>query len=238
MLSDSLFPLSARMVLPTGLQVDGLEAAEFLQSQMTLERRKKIESVLQQRNFYHTMVLENIYDRGNSSAVMRSAEALGFGQIHLIETQEKFKAANRVTQGADKWLSVEKWKTTSEGVTELKRRGFQICVTTLEDATAIGDVDFNRPSALVLGNEHAGASAEMHALADVRVKIPMSGFVQSFNISVAGALCLYHLFQTCEKLPVETWQLSERQKDILRAHYYYRSVDAAAEKLGYHFKRP
>jgi tRNA (guanosine-2'-O-)-methyltransferase len=77
---------------------------------LTTERRQKIDRVVAGRNFETAVVLEGIYDRGNISAVMRTAEGLGFANFHVIETQEKFKEANRVTQGADKWVEVQKWK--------------------------------------------------------------------------------------------------------------------------------
>ena len=87
---------------------------------LTSERQKKISQVVTQRCFSIPVVLESIYDRGNISAVMRTAEGLGFSNFHVIETQEKFKNSQRVTQGADKWVEVKKWKTSKEAIRYFK----------------------------------------------------------------------------------------------------------------------
>ena len=198
---------------------------------LTPERRQKIDRVVDQRNFDTAMVLEGIYDRGNISAVMRTAEGLGFGNFHVIETQEKFKEANRVTQGADKWVEVKKWKKTSDCVKALKDQGYKICVTHLEASKPLHEIDFSGKTALVLGNEKEGVTPEMVAAADERVIIPMTGFVQSFNISVAGALCLYHIAQDRLKRRGTNASLTNEEKGILQAIYYMRTQDSAADTL-------
>jgi tRNA (guanosine-2'-O-)-methyltransferase len=176
--------------------------------------------------------MENIYDRGNISAVMRSAEALGLGQVHLIELGEKFRESQRTTAGADKWVEVKKWKSTADCVRELKAQGKQIVVTHL-DATSkpIAEVDFSKPSALVLGNEKDGVSREMIEAADHRVVIPMEGFVQSYNISVAGALCFYQMYLSHKSKTGRAGDLNETEKDILKAVYAARTLDSTKQVL-------
>jgi tRNA (guanosine-2'-O-)-methyltransferase len=184
------------------------------------------------------VVLESIYDRGNVSAVMRSAEGLGFGNFHVIETQEKFKESQRVTQGADKWVEVKKWKKTADCVKSLKDQGFKICVTHLDEKSKpLHEIDFSQKTALVLGNEKDGVSAEMIAAADERIIIPMTGFVQSFNISVAGALSLYHISQDRLKKRGTNASLNETEQGILRALYYLRTQDSAVQFLEELFAR-
>lgn len=205
---------------------------------LTDERRQKIDKVIAQRNFDTAVVLEGIYDRGNISAVMRSAEGLGFGNFHVIETQEKFKEANRVTQGADKWVEVQKWKSTSDCVKALKKQGYKICVTHLsEKSKPLSGIDFSGKTAFVLGNEKEGVTPEMIAAADECVIIPMTGFVQSFNISVAGALGLYHISQDREKRLGRNASLNAEEQAILRAYYYMRTQDSAASYLEELFAR-
>lgn len=198
---------------------------------LTEERRQKIDRVVEGRNFSNAVVLEGIYDRGNISAVMRTAEALGFVNFHVIETQEKFKEANRVTQGADKWTEVQKWKTTREAVMHLKSKGHKIVATSLEASKPIHEIDWTVPTALVLGNEKEGITQEMFELSDERVIIPMAGFVQSFNISVAGALSLYHIYRERIARFGKCADVTEEQKQILRAHYYLRTQDSAEQVL-------
>lgn len=198
---------------------------------LTPERQKKIIQVASQRCFDVTVVLENIYDRGNTSAVMRTGEGLGFADFHVIETFDKFKESNRVTQGADKWVQIKKWKSTKEAIAHFKKNKIRICVTSLEAAKPIHDVDFTTPIALVLGNEKSGISAEMLAAADERVIIPMPGFVQSFNISVAGALSLYQIYQNRLQKLGKNADVTEKQISILLAEYALRTLDSASDIL-------
>jgi tRNA (guanosine-2'-O-)-methyltransferase len=231
------FPFSPELEIEKEFWVNHQLVIEKIGPQLTQERRRKIDQVVEQRSFDLAVVLEGIYDRGNISAVMRTAEALGFVNFHVIETQEKFKEANRVTQGSDKWVETKKWKSTVGCVQYLKDQGFQICVTSLEGGRPISQVDFTKPTAFVLGNEKDGASKEMLAAADHRVFIPMQGFVQSFNISVAGAIGLYHILQSRLQSRGAVSELTEVQKNILKAVYYLRTQDSAKSQLKELFTR-
>lgn len=166
---------------------------ERLSPVLTEHRRENLERVIASRSFHLVTVLENIYDRGNISAVMRSADAFGFLQMHLVDKPDaKFKAANRVSKGTEKWLDVHLHSTPDSAVSALKARGYQIYATDLDTDITIETLDFSKPTAIVLGNEKEGVSKEMLAQVDGKFRIPMYGFAQSFNISVAGALILYH----------------------------------------------
>lgn len=200
------------------------EVVKIMGELLTQERRERIEKTILQRTCNVVPVLENIYDRGNISAVLRTAEALGYQCAHVIELGEKFKSSNRVTQGADKWLDVRRWKSTVECVSHLKSQGFQVLATHLDDrARPLSEIDCSRPTALVLGNEKDGISQEMIELADQTVIIPMSGFVQSFNISVAGAIALYHIYLDRVRSGIAHGDLSDDERAILRAEFYMRS---------------
>lgn len=216
-----------------GVQTMRVQSATVLEKiwpLLTSERRARIEQVVTQRCFSHSVVLEDIYDRGNMSAVMRSAEAFGFARMHMIEKGDKFKESQRTTAGADKWIELKKWKSTQDCVQALKAQGTQIVVTHLsEKSKAIGEIDFSKPTALVLGNEKNGVSAEMIAAADHLVVIPMQGFVQSFNISVAGALCLYHMHLSLQSSAAGavSSKIDFEQQQILKAVYALRTMDSA-----------
>jgi len=199
---------------------------------LTPDRKSKIDKVAEGRNFANCVVLENIYDRGNASAVMRSAEALGFAQIHLIELGEKFKESQRTTAGADKWLEVKKWRSTEQCIDTLKKNGHRIIVTHLDSTSKpISEIDFSVPTAIVLGNEKDGVSKEMIAAADDRVLLPMNGFVQSYNISVAGALSFYQMYMDRLRRLGRNASLDSQQIEILKAEYYLRSLDSAEDVL-------
>lgn len=233
-----MFPYGTDIEVNTHLKVNYQVVLEKIGPLLTADRVQKIERVVAQRNFDTAVVLESIYDRGNISAVMRSAEGLGFGNFHVIETQEKFKESARVTQGADKWVETKKWKSTTECVKNLKSQGYKIYVTHLDARSKpLHEVDFTGKCALVLGNEKDGVSPEMVAAADQTIIIPMSGFVQSFNISVAGALALYHISQDRLKHLGSNASLNETEQAILRAHYYMRTQDSSYKVLEELFDR-
>jgi tRNA (guanosine-2'-O-)-methyltransferase len=227
-----VFPLADQIKINQGRQtVTTEQVLDCIYPLLTAERREKIDRVAQGRCFNISVVLESIYDRGNISAVMRTAEGLGFSNFHIIETFEKFKNANRVTQGADKWVESKKWKSSSEFIQFAKQNKIRICVTSLEAAKPIHEIDFSTPLALVLGNEKDGVSKEMLEMADERVIIPMPGFVQSFNISVAGALCLYQVYQDRLKRLGRVADVTPEQINILKAHYALRTLDSAEDIL-------
>mgnify|MGYP001593112462 FL=1 len=231
------FPFAPEIEVSENLRIHYTLVLQQIAPNLTPDRLKKIESVIQNRCFDVAVVLESIYDRGNISAVMRTSEALGFVNFHVVETQEKFKEANRVTQGSDKWVETQKWKTTGEAVKNLKAQGYKLAVTTLENARPIGEIDFSEPIAFVLGNEKEGVSREMIEAADHRIIIPMQGFVQSFNISVAGALGLYHIQQDRLRRLGKFSELTQEQRAILKAHYCLRTQDSAKDSLKELFTR-
>lgn len=227
-----MFPYGPDIIINKNLKVSYDVVLGRVGPLLTEDRRQKIDRVVKQRNFDTAVVLESIYDRGNISAVMRSAEGLGFGNFHVIETQEKFKESQRVTQGADKWVEVQKWKSTTDCVQSLKTQGYKIFVTHLDaHSKPLHEVDFTGKVAFVLGNEKSGVSPEMIAAADETIIIPMTGFVQSFNISVAGALGLYHISLDRLKKMGSNASLTQQEQDILRAYYYIRTQDSAQELL-------
>lgn len=228
----SLFPFVPEIQISKDLVVSYTEVLKYIGPLLTTERLARIDKVVRHRIYSVCMVLENIYDRGNSSAVIRSAEAMGFGSVHMIELGEKFKESQRTTAGADKWVEVKKWKSTRDCIEQLKKNGMQIVVTHLDARSCpIDEVDFSKPSALVLGNEKTGVSQEMIEAADHRVILPMTGFVQSFNISVAGALASWHMFKDRQKRLGDYSDLSIKEQEILKAIYYLRTQDSAADTL-------
>ncbi len=222
-----MFPLKNPIEYKSGHFSDVRLIEEKIWPLLTPERQQKIERVAAGRCFDISVVLEGIYDRGNISAVMRTAEGLGFSNFHIIETFEKFKNANRVTQGADKWVEAKKWKSTAEAIKYFKDNKIRICVTSLESSKPIHEIDFSTPLALVLGNEKSGASQEIMEAADERVIIPMPGFVQSFNISVAGALSLYQIYQSRLQKLGKNEDVTAEQIRILKAQYALRTLDSA-----------
>lgn len=231
-----MFPHSEDIEVSPHLKVNYKLVLDLLLPQITVERQQRFNEVLSHRTFEVATVCESIYDRGNISAVIRSAEAFGFAPFHIIETGEKFKNSARVTRGAEKWVEERKWKSTSSAVEFLKSENRKLIVTSLDANVAIDDIDFSKPVALVMGNEKDGVSEEMKAAADYRIKIPMYGFVQSFNISVAAAISLHHISQKRKQLGLKS-ELTDQQRKILKAHYVLRTLDSGADQLQEYFNR-
>lgn len=203
---------------------------EGLGPHMTDHRRELLAEVVARRTYDVVPVLDGIYDRGNVAAVFRSAEAMGFQHVHVVDSQEGFKTANRVTQGADKWLDVTKWKATEPCIGRLQSQGYQIVATHLRAEKPIHQVDFTRPTAIVFGNERDGVSDATLEAADETVIIPMKGFVESFNISVAAAIALFHIMQARDAAELAP-DLTSEQIEILLANYYLRSYENHADVL-------
>lgn len=223
-MKHSLCPLSEPLSVCDGVYCNAEEILDRMGSVLTEDRRRRIDSVIADRTYSVVPVLEGVYDRGNVNAVLRSAEGMGYQAFHIVDTSSKFRRAKRVTQGAEKWLDITTWESPEACADHLKRMGYRLLVTCFENATPIGTVDFTQPTALVFGNERDGISQEMAAQADGRVVVPMSGFIQSFNISVAAALCLYHAAQDRIRRLGRQGDLDEAERRLLTASYYLRCI--------------
>ncbi len=211
-----------------GRRYEPLEIIERLTEFLTPDRRNRIEAVLAERTYGVATVVEGLVNVGNVSAVMRSAEAMGFQAFHVITGGEAFKNSKRTSQGAEKWLDVFHWETPADCVAHLRGEGYRIVATHLDETSlGIDEIDFTQKTALIFGNENEGVSPEMVDLSDQRCIIPMSGFVQSFNISVAAAVAMYHARQDRLRRQDMHGDLSENDRNVLRAVYYLRSVKHA-----------
>ncbi|MEG2140437.1 MAG: TrmH family RNA methyltransferase [Bilophila sp.] len=155
-------------------------------------RREKLERVLGWRQKDLTLVLANIHDPHNVSAIYRSADAFGIAALHLYYTDTPFPTLGRKSSAsARKWVDSVRHKTMDDMVTMLRAGGHQILATSFTpQAKPLGDWDFTRPTAVILGNEHSGVPEELQAVADGELYIPMFGMIQSFNVSVAAAIIL------------------------------------------------
>lgn len=201
---------------------DVQQVIKTLSPQVTPRRLELINKITEERTSQFITVLENIYDHGNSSAVIRTAEAFGFFEINHIVVEQKNKDSKRISKGAEKWMVQKKWSDTETCILDLKKRGYQILVTHLEGGRPIHEVDLTKPTALCFGNEKEGASQKLTDLADEKIFIPMKGFVQSFNISVAAAICFFHARTVMEKN--NTNRLTDSEKKFLKALYLLRST--------------
>lgn len=161
---------------------------------MTPERKERLTSVLNKRQGNITVVLENVFDPHNISAVMRTADAVGVQDIFILNTKipRHKKWGAKSSSSAAKWLSIHQFDNAEECFSSLRKRYSTILTTHLSsDAVSLYQIDFTRSIALVFGNEHSGVSEEIRAMADGNFIIPQVGIIRSLNISVACAVTLY-----------------------------------------------
>lgn len=159
----------------------------------TDKRLEKIVSTAKARQFSLRMVIENVHDPHNVSAIFRTCDAVGIAKVSLLYTVESFPKISRISSAsANKWLEIEKFDNTEKCFASLRNEGFKIFSSMLKpDAGNLYDINFCDKVAVVLGNEHRGVSEEAAALSDGLYYIPMRGMIQSLNVSVAAAVTLY-----------------------------------------------
>ena len=160
---------------------------------MTERRREKMLSVLRHRQPNLTVVMEDLHDPHNVSAMLRSADAVGVMEVQLVYVNEKFpKLGKKSSASANKWIKRRAFKSVKECYTALHDEGFSVYATYLgRKSSSLYDLDLTGKVALVFGNEHRGVSEEAARLADGNFEIPMTGMIQSLNVSVACAVTLY-----------------------------------------------
>ena len=181
---------------------------------MTPERTERLASVLNKRQDDITVVLENVYDPHNISAVMRTCDAVGVQEIFILNTKipRHKKWGAKSSSSAAKWLTVHQFDDAGQCFSSLRKRYSSILTTYLgNDSIGLHQLDLTKSIALVFGNEHSGVSDEIRQLADGNFVIPQAGIIRSLNISVACAVTLYEAY---------------RQK-ILAGHYKHKKLDDA-----------
>lgn len=165
----------------------------------TSRRQERVRAVLEQRQPDLTVVLENVHDPHNVSAILRTCDAVGVLRVHAIYSREQAPEeayARQISASAAKWVEVDRYSSAEACLGPLRAAGFRILATAIgPEAVSLYDGDFTGKVALVMGNEMRGVSEEALALADRQLAIPMAGMVQSLNVSVATGVCLYEAFR-------------------------------------------
>jgi tRNA (guanosine-2'-O-)-methyltransferase len=182
---------------------------------MTPERRDKLSNVLSKRQPNLTVVLENVFDPHNISAVMRTCDAVGIQDIYILNTKipPHRKWGSKSSSSAAKWLTIHQFDNAEECFSLLRNHYSKILTTHLSsDAVGLYEIDMTQPIALVFGNEHSGVSDEIRALADGNFIIPQVGIIRSLNISVACAVTLYEALRQ----KTNAGQYNQRSLDDVR----------------------
>jgi len=192
----------------------------FLIEFVTDERKQRFLDVVEKRTRYITIVLEDIFQPHNASAVLRSCDCFGIQNVHIIENKYKYNVNPDVALGSPKWLDLFRYNNsdfnTVECLTKLKNDGYRIIATTPhKNDCLIDELPLDNKNALVFGTELNGLTEAAIQMADGFVKIPMYGFTESYNISVSAALSLYELTRRLRASNYD-WGISDEDKiDIL-----------------------
>lgn len=201
---------------------------EILSEHLTERKRELFEVIANNRTRYLTLVLEDIYQAQNTSAIQRSAESWGIQDLHIIENQHYFKHHKRIAKGAGNWLTLHRYNSEDNNstncFTHLKKEGYQIAVTMLDDdAISIAELDLSKKTAVVLGTELTGTSDIALKYADVKIVIPTYGFTESLNVGAAAAVITQSLAERLRKenLP---WKLSDSEKLVLKSEWAKQTI--------------
>jgi len=182
-------------------------------------KKVMFERIAAERTRHLTVVLENIYQEHNASAVMRSCESLGIQELHVVESKNEYKAQRDIARGAGRWIETYNYTDDQPErvcLSELKARGFRIAALTPDaESHSIYDLPLDEPVALVFGTEWEGISNTAREMADYTVNIPMVGFTESFNVSVSVALTLQALRHRLENSDLD-WRLNEEQQTAIK----------------------
>jgi tRNA (guanosine-2'-O-)-methyltransferase len=184
---------------------------------MTPERREKLHAVLSKRQDDITIVLENVFDPHNISAVMRTCDAVGIQEVYVLNTKipRHKKWGVKSSSSAAKWLTVYQFENAEECFFELRKKYSKILTTHLSsDAVNLYEIDLTQPVALVFGNEHSGVSEEIRNLSDGNFNIPQAGIIRSLNISVACAVTLYEAYR--QKVLAGHYSKTKLNGDVLK----------------------
>jgi tRNA (guanosine-2'-O-)-methyltransferase len=213
---------------------DKQDLLKYLQHYMTEERSKRFLEVLKFRTRHFTIAVEDVYQERNASAIVRSSDCFGIQDVFIIENYNEYQLSEGISKGADRWVNVHIYDSrpnnTEKCISDLKNKGYQIIATTPHHAgSQLEDFDISKRSAFFLGGEKEGLTEEVIEKADGFIKIPMYGFTESYNISVAGALLLYSLTKKLHNSDVN-WQLNDQEKLDLQLDWTIKTI-ASSENL-------
>ncbi len=188
-------------------------------------KRELFDRLAPLRTRHISVVLEDIYQSHNASAVLRSCDCFGVQDVHVVEARNPFNPAGDVAVGSSKWVDYYRHTSIADAYETLHRKGYRIVATLPhENDQMITDLDISQPVALVFGTELTGLTPEAIAGADAYVKIPMYGFTESFNISVCAALALFCLTERMRSSPTLGWQLTPAELLDLKLHWSIQAI--------------
>lgn len=202
---------------------------EYLQTYLTDHRRNLFHEILSKRTRHFTVVSEDVFQLHNTSAVIRSCDVFGIQDLHIVEERFGKRIDKEIAMGAQKWVTINRYDTTSSCIESLRKKNYRIIATTPHnDSQLISDFDISKKTAFFFGTEKEGLSETVLNEADGFLKIPMYGFTESLNISVSAAIIL-QLVVTKLKESNVAWQLSEDEKQELLFDWTKKTIKSVDE---------
>lgn len=204
---------------------------DYLKQFLTEERLQKIEKKSLESSDFVLPIMEDVYQFRNAAAIVRSAEACGFHSIVALESTNVFEPNLQVTKGADTWVEVQKLSHNLESLQSIKKKGYRlIAVSPEKKASSLPDFKITEPVALVFGTEWQGVTDDFLDFCDETLSIPMYGFTQSYNVSVAAAICMYDLKQKLIQSEIPHY-LSPEKRWQLKIRWAINSIPSGKEIL-------
>lgn len=224
-------PEASELYEPPALPAPAADVVRVLEPLLTEQRLARIEQVLERRTRSVVAVLDGLIDPHNIAAVLRSADAFGTQEVHVVRGDEPFVASQRVTQGTDRWLDVVRHPDAAGCVAQLRAKGYEVYVAEMNGSARPEELAGRPRVAVIFGNEHLGVAPATRALADGTYAIPMCGFVESLNVSVAAALTLYLATRG------RAGDLSKDDRLALKARFLMQSVERAEQVVREQLRR-
>jgi len=206
-----------------------IKLLEYLMSFVSEERKRRFDEIIKYRTRHITLVLEDIYQPHNASAILRTCDLTGVQDVHIIENKNKYEVNPEVALGSSKWLTLKKHNSkdenTLEAINSLKNSGYTVVATTPhEKAMDLDSLPINNKLAILFGTELTGLSELAIKSADINLCIPMFGFTESYNISVSAALVLFNLTQRLRASTIE-WKLTNNELTDLLLDWARNSIN-------------
>ena len=210
------------------MQMDKQKIIEYLKEFVSQERYSRIQDIARKRTRHLSIVVENLFQSHNMSAILRTAECLGIQDVHIIEHDFEYEISRQVSMGSQKWLSIYRYNNVEDTVLSclqsLKEKGYKIVATLpCEQEHFLDDISIETKSAFLFGTELNGLTPKAIAMADEFVKIPMYGFTESYNVSVSVGLTMMSINERLRKSLID-WSLSSEEILDLELDWLKKSI--------------
>ncbi|NND51318.1 MAG: RNA methyltransferase [Flavobacteriaceae bacterium] len=212
-----------------------LKLLEHLESYLTNRRQQRFLEVVSQRTKHLTVAIEDVYQKHNTSAVLRSCDIFGIQEVHIIEAENDLQIDREIALGAQKWVDLYHYPSADTCIDNLRNKGYRIIATTPHETEhKLEDFDISEPACIFLGRETEGLSEVIFDRADSHLNIPMYGFTESLNISVSAAIILQHLTSKLRKSEI-AWQLTEEEQLEKRIDWSKKTIKSINSVLEHYY---